>query len=424
MESIKKKLLLELKNEKISLHKWLLLINITIVDFLCLMSSSWEIAAALSISYTLVSGFFLLPHKISKSLFYAYNRQILAFFMAIAHMVLIYSFYLFIIDIKLLFFLYFLLLLWNTLFYRGNTLLYSVTFVPSLLMAMFFHNEIEAAMFSTENITILIAVNLMMIIVHYFHFKYYLLHNEHIKFEHVQEKKAEKLSEDKNFLVKILCHDLGNSLTIIEVSISILESILKKQDKYSKKEQANIERCQRAVREQTEIINSVKQKITLESEHKVELIPVEIDNLIEKIQFNFIDKLKEKDLTLKINLNHQNKMILSEPVSLVNNVLNNLMANAIKFSKPSNEIEISTSYEKDYIKFTIQDHGIGMEKEYRDHIFSEYIKTTRPGTLGEKGTGYGLPLVKAFMASYQGKIEVESEIDIGSKFTLSFLEAK
>ena len=62
----------------------------------------------------------------------------------------------------------------------------------------------------------------------------------------------------------------------------------------------------------------------------------------------------------------------------------------------------------DEVALTITDSGIGIPPDLVANLFRFDVKTTRPGTLQEKGTGFGMPVVKKFVEYYGGRIEIES----------------
>ncbi|MCK6598635.1 MAG: ATP-binding protein, partial [Bdellovibrionaceae bacterium] len=90
-------------------------------------------------------------------------------------------------------------------------------------------------------------------------------------------------------------------------------------------------------------------------------------------------------------------------------VLNNLLSNAIKFTPRGKTIEIKgESLNSDQYMLTVEDKGIGIPSELLQNLFSVSKKTSRPGTEGEAGTGFGMPLVHATMKAYGGDIQVSS----------------
>jgi signal transduction histidine kinase len=96
-------------------------------------------------------------------------------------------------------------------------------------------------------------------------------------------------------------------------------------------------------------------------------------------------------------------------------VLTNLLSNAIKYSRQGNSIELNIQERGHEIEFSVRDHGQGIEEKYRNRIFERYFKV--PGENFEKaGTGLGLAIAKDFIEAQSGKIGLESEIGLGSRF--------
>jgi signal transduction histidine kinase len=233
---------------------------------------------------------------------------------------------------------------------------------------------------------------------------------------------TERLLDDNNQLVRILCHDLGNSLTIVQMTAGILANNITPSEKQKTLYDKNMERLKRAINTQKEIINHVKQKEALESgKQKVENVPVSLNVIFEKVRFIFQDQVKEKEIQLSFNYSSdKSPYVMAEMVSLSNNVINNIISNAIKFSPNNNQIIISTWNDKKTVFVTIEDFGIGMNDELLKNIFSTTVQTSRPGVRGEKGTGFGMPLAKSFMNKYGGEIFAESKEGKGTRFTLKF----
>ena len=80
----------------------------------------------------------------------------------------------------------------------------------------------------------------------------------------------------------------------------------------------------------------------------------------------------------------------------------------MKFSYSGSNIYIKGCREKDTILLSIKDEGMGMPQSILNNIFDISKPTSREGTQGEKGTGYGMPLVKKFVELFGGKLTIES----------------
>ncbi len=95
-------------------------------------------------------------------------------------------------------------------------------------------------------------------------------------------------------------------------------------------------------------------------------------------------------------------------------VLNNFLTNAIKYSSNKSIVKISVRRQNGAIRFSVTDHGPGINEEYLPRLFERYFQV--PGSK-EKGTGLGLAISKEFIEAQHGSIWVESEIGTGSIFS-------
>jgi CheY-like chemotaxis protein len=114
----------------------------------------------------------------------------------------------------------------------------------------------------------------------------------------------------------------------------------------------------------------------------------------------------------------ENDYFIFADKSLVMQVFNNLISNAIKFTRPDGNISISAKPSSSFrlIEFSVKDDGVGIRKENLSELFSIDTKFTSEGTAGEKGTGLGLSLVKEIVEKHGGTIRVESEYGKGTDF--------
>ncbi len=102
-------------------------------------------------------------------------------------------------------------------------------------------------------------------------------------------------------------------------------------------------------------------------------------------------------------------LVLADRAGLTYQVLNNLLSNAIKFTQSGGTVEISVRDGDDYWNIGIIDNGIGIPADLLNQLFDPSKQTTRKGTAGESGTGFGMPIVKTVVESYGGSLNVESK---------------
>ena len=114
----------------------------------------------------------------------------------------------------------------------------------------------------------------------------------------------------------------------------------------------------------------------------------------------------------------------SESVSLdadqnmLNTVIRNLISNAVKFTRTDDTIAISTVDRGEHCELTISDNGVGMSAENLSRLFQPNAVQSSTGTAQEQGSGLGLLLCKEFITHHSGEINVKSELDEGSIFTI------
>ena len=144
--------------------------------------------------------------------------------------------------------------------------------------------------------------------------------------------------------------------------------------------------------------------------------PVDFNALLDEVR----DNLKYIEGAEAIHF--RTNVLLGHPVNVDRNrlsiILNNLMANAIKYHDPKKErqwIDVKVSNSNNTIKLKISDNGMGIEPEHHTKIFDMFYR----GTLHSKGSGLGLYIVKETVAKMEGTIAVESSPGLGSSFLIT-----
>lgn len=97
-------------------------------------------------------------------------------------------------------------------------------------------------------------------------------------------------------------------------------------------------------------------------------------------------------------------------------VINNLLSNAAKFSNPGSDVEISIENQNQMICVKVKDHGAGIPEEFRPKIYEQFTQADSSTTRHHGGTGLGLSISKALIEGMGGEIGFETEINIGSTF--------
>ena len=100
----------------------------------------------------------------------------------------------------------------------------------------------------------------------------------------------------------------------------------------------------------------------------------------------------------------------------IEQVLNNLIGNAIKFSHSGTTIQVQVVADESTLRFAVIDEGLGIPSSEIPSLFGEFHQTSTVATAGEHGTGLGLAICKRIIALHGGKIGIESELGRGSRF--------
>lgn len=228
----------------------------------------------------------------------------------------------------------------------------------------------------------------------------------------------ERQNDERKEMLHVLCHDLVNPFASVISALELIET--SEHSKELKREATNI--AYRGL----DIIDLVRKMRAIEDgKIQLELHELDLPGIVNESLIILRNRISEKNINIDINI-EQGEIIVAESTSLINSVINNILTNAIKFSYPSSTIKIFSKKKNGILTLVISDNGIGMSEKLLKDIFNMSKATSRPGTNGEEGTGYGMPLVKKFMNGYGGDIEVEStsekksEKEHGTTVNLSF----
>ncbi|KIA89247.1 PAS domain-containing sensor histidine kinase [Kaistella jeonii] len=127
-------------------------------------------------------------------------------------------------------------------------------------------------------------------------------------------------------------------------------------------------------------------------------------------------KASEQSHQINFELKHPSDIEVYADKDRITQVLNNLLTNAIKYSPSSKVVNVELSVDEDYAVVSVEDFGIGMDKEELNKIFERFYRVSGDDEETFPGFGIGLFIVKDILERHDGKIRVESIKDEGSKF--------
>ena len=229
--------------------------------------------------------------------------------------------------------------------------------------------------------------------------------------------KEKRLSEHTTDFLNNMTHEFKTPLTNIALASKMIikDSATKQGDK---------------IKHYSEIILEENEKLKLQVEQVLSMTALERGEIpLQKTELDLHALLTEciksiniqienKQGDLKLNLRAERYIILGDKTHFAN-ALQNLIDNAIKYSKEKPELLIETSNVNKNILIVISDKGIGIEKEYHKKVFDKFFRVPTGYVHNVKGFGLGLAYVKKMVELHKGIIELESEKGKGTTFTIT-----
>jgi len=149
---------------------------------------------------------------------------------------------------------------------------------------------------------------------------------------------------------------------------------------------------------------------------KLEKEPLLISRLAQKIVEEIGPRAKKHKFTIKFA---PSLPVIEADVRCIEQVLRNLIENAIKYSPEGGKIVISGEVKDSKIIASVSDEGIGIPPEHRDKVFERFHRVDNPLTSGVPGSGLGLSIVKGHIEAHGGEVWLESMVGKGSQFYFS-----
>lgn len=236
------------------------------------------------------------------------------------------------------------------------------------------------------------------------------------------ELEIEKLKvydKEKSEFISNISHELKTPLNIFYSTIQLLDFMCKNdeidfKDIYKKYNRSLSINCKRMLR----LINNVIDVVKIdEGIFKGDFKNYNIISIIEDITMSITDYAILKSINIQFDTNEEESIIRCD-ASLIQRGMLNLLSNAIKFSKKDSTILVEIIVSDEWIEIHVKDEGLGISSSDKESIFKRFIQVDKSFTRNNEGSGIGLSIVKSIVDLHNGKIELDSEINVGSNFKL------
>jgi len=233
--------------------------------------------------------------------------------------------------------------------------------------------------------------------------------------------RQKKLSEMKSDFINNMTHELKTPLATISLAVDALKSdkVLADKEKLSyftgmiKDENKRMNKH----------VETILQAAQMERQQgQLNKKDIHVHDVIQKVISNLHLQIEEKQGKVELQLNAAQDLMEADEVHFTN-LINNLLDNAVKYSKENVPLAIRVSTKnssRGNIRIMVEDNGIGMSKETVSRVFEKFFRAHTGNVHNVKGFGLGLSYVKAMTEAHEGKIRVESVLGKGSTFTIDF----
>lgn len=232
----------------------------------------------------------------------------------------------------------------------------------------------------------------------------------------LQKKDLIQANEAKDAFLANVSHELKTPLN----SINLISAVMKKNsdNNLNKKQIKNLEIINSCGQNLQYLINDILDISKLDAGEVVLInetfdLKNSLDNLYEII----LPQAKNNNINFEYEFDENRKYIYSDENRIMQ-IIKNFLSNSLKFTKNGN-ILLKMEDNEDFVEISVKDNGIGIEEKKIKDIFDRFKQIDASINRKYGGTGLGLSISYALSKLLEGKITVESEIDLGSTFTLS-----
>lgn len=211
-------------------------------------------------------------------------------------------------------------------------------------------------------------------------------------------------------------HELKTPLQTIMGSAELLQNHLVKQDDIP----SFYEKIHQESSRMLTLIDDIIRLSQLDESSQVEENTLRINDSAKEAINSLKESAKKKNIQIQTNLN---EAFIKANSRLIYEIIYNLIDNAIRYSNNDSSIEVSTYTDIHHAYLKVKDNGIGIPLEDQNRIFERFYRVDKSHSRATGGTGLGLSIVKHAVKLSHGTITLESELNKGSTFTVTFPKA-
>ncbi len=219
------------------------------------------------------------------------------------------------------------------------------------------------------------------------------------------------LNEEKNNLIQVLAHDLRSPLSNILNGAQIIET----NEKMSDQGKTLLGFILQSSEKMRSLIDKILDVDAIETgKHNVKFEKLNLEGVIDQVLKDNDAKAKDKSIVLQKNL--ANGLYVKADKVYIAQILDNLVSNAIKYSRESSSVKISTTNNGKMTRISVTDQGPGLTDQDKEKLFIKYQRLSAQPTKGEASIGLGLSIVKLFTERMGGVVSYDTQLGAGTTF--------
>jgi two-component system, OmpR family, phosphate regulon sensor histidine kinase PhoR len=225
-----------------------------------------------------------------------------------------------------------------------------------------------------------------------------------------------KLTEIKNEFISNITHELKTPIATVGVAIEALRNFNAINDPQRTKEYLDI--SQNELQRLSLLVDKVL-KLSMFEKKEIELKyePLDLKDVVNEVVSSMRLQIEKYHATVSVNVEGDTSL-QGDRLHLLS-VVFNLLDNALKYGNGNIAVKFDMREKQDEVELTVADNGIGISQEYKDKVFEKFFRVPLGNTHNTKGHGLGLSYVAHVIQKHKGKIEVESQPGLGSKFIIT-----
>jgi PAS domain S-box-containing protein len=219
----------------------------------------------------------------------------------------------------------------------------------------------------------------------------------------------------KSDFVSTVSHDLRAPLTLMRGYATMLEMV----GQLNEQQVGYVRKIIEGVENMSHLVNNLLDLGRIEAGVDLQLEMIPVHDLVEQVVGNLQLPAAQKHITLTYDIPKQTVPLIEADQSLLRQALQNLIENAIKYTRTNGKVHVRVSVRQNGMVFEVNDNGIGISPMDLPRLFEKFYRGAQQTTREQRGTGLGLAIVKSIAERHGGQVSAESQLGKGSSFYLS-----